>query len=99
DEIWADGKLDRSELEFLLDLKRNAKHVVSDFNHLLFSALKAAILADGEISEQETVWLRKFLNADGKIDQEEKKFLEELKSSAKKICPEFQEFFSSIMKS
>jgi tellurite resistance protein len=97
DEIWADGKLDKSELEFLLDLKKNARSVVGDFNQMLFSAIKAAVLADGEISAKEAAWLRQFLYADGKIDQEEKKFLQDLKASARVRSPEFEALFQQAM--
>lgn len=92
-EIWADGKLDRSELEFLLDLKKNAQSVVGEFNKMLFAALKAAVLDDGSIDAKEAGWLRKFLYADGKIDDEEKKFLQELKAGAKSTCPEFDALY------
>ena len=97
DEVWADGKLDKSELEFLLDLKKNAKSVVGDFNKMLFAAIKAAVLADGEISAKEAAWLRQFLYADGKIDDDEKKFLRDLKASARATCPEFEALFTQAM--
>jgi len=93
DEIWADGRLDKSELEFLLDLKKGATTVVREFNTMLFAALKAAVLADGEISAKEANWLRRFLYADGRIDDEEKRFLQELKAGARKTAPEFDELY------
>ena len=95
--IWADGKLDKSELEFLLDLKKSATSVVREFNHMLFSALKAAVLADGDISESEAAWLRKFLYADGKIDEDEKRFLQELKQGAKATCPAFEQLYKDAV--
>jgi uncharacterized membrane protein YebE (DUF533 family) len=96
-EIWADGKLDKSELEFLLDLKKSAKGTVGEFNKMLFSALKAAVLADGEISAKEANWLRQFLYADGKIDDEEKAFLKELKAGASTTAPEFETLYRQAM--
>jgi uncharacterized membrane protein YebE (DUF533 family) len=96
-EIWADGKLDKSELEFLLSLKKDAKSVVSEFNKMLFSALKAAVLADGSISAKEAAWLRQFLYADGRIDDEEKKFLQDLKASAKSTSPEFDVLYKQAV--
>lgn len=95
--IWSDGKLDKSELEFLLDLKKNAASTVREFNVMLFSALKAAVLADGEISDTEANWLRKFLYADGKIDEDEKKFLRDLKQSAKSTCAAFEELYQQAV--
>ena len=96
-EIWADGKLDKSELEFLLALKKEAKSVVGEFNKMLFSALKAAVLADGDISDKEAAWLRQFLYADGRIDDEEKKFLQELKAAAKSTSPEFDALYKQAV--
>jgi len=92
-ELWADGKLDKSELEFLLELKRSAQSVVRDYNLLLYTAIKAAVLADGDISAKEAAWLRKFLYADGKIDDDEKRLLQELKSGASSTSPEFEALF------
>ena len=96
-EIWADGRLDKSELEFLLDLKKGATTVVREFNTMLFAALKAAVLADGEISAKEASWLRRFLYADGKIDDEEKRFLQELKAGATKTAAEFDELYKQAV--
>lgn len=96
-EIWADGRLDKSELEFLLDLKKGATSVVREFNTMLFAALKAAVLADGDISAKEAGWLRKFLYADGKIDDDEKRFLQELKSSAKSTSQEFDDLYKQAI--
>ena len=53
-------------------------------------AARHLILADGDISPQETAWLEKFILADGKVDDQEKAFLLDLKKSAKKTCPEFE---------
>lgn len=92
-ELWADGKLDRSELEFLLDLKKNAQSVVGEFDKMLHAAIKAAVLADGDIDAREAAWLRKFLYADGRIDDGEKALLRELKSGAKATCPEFEALY------
>lgn len=95
--IWADGKLDKSELEFLLDLKKSAQGVVREFNTMLFAALKAAVLADGEISDSEAAWLRKFIFADGKVDDDEKKFLQDLKSSAKATSAGFNALYKEAV--
>jgi tellurite resistance protein len=64
---------------------------------MLFTALKAAVLADGEISDSETKRLKKFLLADGKIDDDEKAFLKDLKASAKSTCPEFEQFYKEAV--
>src|SRR5262249_3711933 len=96
-ELYADGKLDRSELEFLCDLRRGATSVVGVFNDLVFGALKPVILADGKIDAKEAAWLRKFIFADNKVDDSEKKFLKELKAGAKSTSPEFDELYKQCM--
>ncbi|MBY0231581.1 MAG: hypothetical protein K2W96_20030 [Gemmataceae bacterium] len=89
-EVWADGKLDKSELEFLLDIKKSAQSVVGAYDTMLYAALKAAVLADGSIDAKEAAWLRKFIFADGKVDEGEKRFLGELKAGATSVSPEFE---------
>ena len=81
----------------LLDLKKSATSVVREFNTMLFTALKAAVLADGDISDTEAAWLRKFLYADGKIDEEEKRFLVELKQGAKATSPAFDQLYKEAV--
>jgi uncharacterized tellurite resistance protein B-like protein len=96
-EFYADGKLDRSELEFLYDLKKSAKTVVSTFSELVFAALKPVVLADGKIDAKEATWLRKLLFADKKIDEHEKKFLKDLKASAKSTSKEFDALYKECV--
>ncbi len=96
-ELLGDGKLDRSELEFLLDLRKSATSVVRDFNTLVFTALKPVILADGSIDAKEAAWLRKFVFADGKVDEDEKAFISDLKASAKSTSPEFEELVKQVL--
>ena len=96
-ELYADGKLDRSEIEWLLDVRKSASGTVQAFDKLVFDALKTSILADGSIDAQEAKWLRKFIFADGKVDDGEKKFLLELKAGAKSTCPEFDELLKQCI--
>ena len=96
-ELYADGKLDRSELEWLLDVRKSASGTVQVFDKMVFDALKPVILADGDIDAKEAAWLRKFIYADGKVDDLEKKFLQELKAGAKTTSKEFEELFKQCM--
>ena len=75
----ADGVISKSEAEFLVDLRRSAPKAVAKFHQFVFEVVKKAILADGDISPQETAWLEKFILADGKVDDLEKAFLLDLK--------------------
>ena len=90
-ELYADGKIDRSEIEWLLDVRKSGKGSVQAFDDMVYGALKTAILADGKIDAKEAAWLTKFIFADGKVDDVEKKFLAELKAGAKTTSPEFLE--------
>src|SRR3954462_15599672 len=55
--------------------------------------LKAEILADGRIEEQEVETIRRKLYADGQIDREEVEFLISLRNEAKSVCPAFEKLF------
>lgn len=96
-EFYADGKLDRSEIEFLCDLRNSASSCVNVYNDLVFSAVKSTVLADGTIDAKEAAWLRKLIFADNKVDDAEKKFLQELKSGAKSTSKEFDELFKQCV--
>jgi len=89
-EILADGVVNKSEAEFLIDLRRSAPKAVQKFHSFVFDVVKKAILADGVISAPETAWLERFILADGKVDEMEKAFLLDLKKSAKGTCAEFE---------
>jgi uncharacterized tellurite resistance protein B-like protein len=90
-ELFADGKIDQSELDFLNELRNEAKSCSKEYIQLFIDGVKANILADGDISDAEAAWLRKSLYADGKIDADEKRLLKELKSGAKKTGKGFQD--------
>lgn len=96
-EFFADGRIDRTELEFLLEVRREASSSVPAFQKLLFEAIRSVILADGEISAAEVVWLRNWIFADGKVDADEKHWLKEFKVLADKVCPEFMALYNECM--
>jgi hypothetical protein len=88
-EILADGVVNKSEAEFLVDLRKSAPKAVARFHQFVFEVVKQALLADGNVSAAEAAWLQKFVLADGKVDDLEKQFLRDLKAAAKKTSPEF----------
>ncbi len=90
-EMLADGVINKSEAEFLVDLRNNATKAVKKFHEFVFGVVKKALLADGDISAAETLWLQKFILADGVVDDMEKTFLLDLKKSATQTSPEFEE--------
>ncbi len=90
-EIVAGGRIDRSEAEFLIELRRSAKQADPSFHRLVLDVVKQAVLSDGSISSDEAKWLTAFLFADGELDALETDLLRELQESAVATCPEFDE--------
>ena len=98
EEIFADDRVDKSELEFLFSLRKEAESCVASFTELFFKAVKQHMLADGVISAAEAKWLRKMIFADGTIDEDEKKLMQTLKNEARDVAPEFQKLYDECMK-
>jgi uncharacterized tellurite resistance protein B-like protein len=88
-ELYADGVIDKKEVDFLIELKNTAKKPSPGFSKFFFKAIEDNVLKDGKIDTAEAKWLKKLLYADGKIDDEEKKFLQALKKKAKEVSPAF----------
>lgn len=97
-QIYANGKIERAEADFLVELHKRVQHLTPAFEQFFYKAVKDHILAHGRIDAEETAWLRRMLFADGKIDDEERKFLHELKGEAKQISPEFEGLLADSMK-
>lgn len=87
--ILEDGKIDREEVEFLLDLRRDAKFVHPDFTRFLYKVLKRAILRDGSIDAAEVEWLRKMIFGNLLAGTQELAFLEDLRREARQVHPDF----------
>src|SRR4029078_9060431 len=88
-EFLADSVINKSEAEFLIDLRNSAPKAVQKFHEFVFEFVQKPLLADGAISAAEAAWLEKFLLADGKVDELEKAFLKRLKSAAHAHRAEF----------
>jgi hypothetical protein len=104
-ELFADGKIDRDEVDFLIELRNTAQkkakskgvELNAKFEKLFFDAVEQNVLADGEIDAKEAVWLRTMLFADKVIDANEKKFLGRLKKGARKTSPAFDRLYDECM--
>jgi uncharacterized tellurite resistance protein B-like protein len=96
-EFFADRRIDRSELEFLIEARRLARSAVPSFDRLLFECIRSVVLADGSISADEAAWLRQWIFADGKVDAAEKHWLKELKLLADRVCPEFEALYRECL--
>jgi hypothetical protein len=98
-EFFADRRIDRAEMEFLLEARKKAGSCAASFEKLLFEALRSVILSDGFISPEKTEWIRQYIYADGKVDAAEKHWLKELKCLADRVCPEFITLFNKCQAS
>src|SRR3989442_14574600 len=83
EEIFADDRVDKSELEFLFSLRKEAETCVAAFTELFFKAVKQHMLADGVISAAAAKRLRKMIFTDGTIDENEKKRMQTLKNEVR----------------
>src|SRR5690348_14394389 len=97
-QLYADGKIDRTKADFLVELHKRVQHSTPAFEQFFYQAIKDHILSDGWIDGENAAWLRRMLCADGKIADEERKFLHELKGEAKKVSREFERLFAECMK-
>jgi uncharacterized tellurite resistance protein B-like protein len=96
--LYADGKIDRREADFLAELHKRVQRPTPAFNAFVYRAIKDHILTDGTIDAEEAAWLRQLILADGKVSDEERKFLHELKGEAKRVGPEFEKLYHECMK-
>jgi len=97
-QLYAGGKIDRRDADFLVELHKRVQHMTPAFEHFFYQAIKDHILGHGRIDAEEAAWLRRMLFADGRIKDEERKFLHELKGEAKQVSREFELLFEESMK-
>jgi hypothetical protein len=96
--LYADGKIDRKEANFLVELHKRVKNRTRAFEQFFYKALKDHILTDGKINARKTAWLQDALVSDGKIDDETRKFLHQLKGEATQVHPDFEKLIRKVMK-
>jgi hypothetical protein len=96
-EFLADQGIDRSELEFLVELRKEAKAVSQTFEDLFFGVIKKTVIGDRGVSGEEARWLRDWIFADGKVDQRELQMLKELKDMAVHVSPEFDALYKECV--
>jgi len=97
-QLYAGGKIDRRDADFLVELHKRVQHMTPAFEHFFYQAIKDHILGHGRIDAEEAAWLRRMLFADGRIKDEERKFLHELTGEAKQVSREFELLFQESMK-
>src|ERR1700687_3328150 len=96
--LYATGKIERREADFLVELHKRVQHMTPAFEQFFYQAIKDHILAQGRIDAEEAAWLRRMLFADDKIDDQERKILHALKGEAKQVSREFEVLFEESMK-
>ena len=90
DHICEDGQLDLDDVKFLVGLLSEAREVCEAFDEVFFPVLKAVILKDGRIGQDEQFYVLKMLYSDGHIRESEKQFLLQLREEVKEVTPEFE---------
>jgi hypothetical protein len=94
-EMFADGVVDDIELDFLFELRRDARSVVPEFHFLMIDAIKSCCLSGDAIKPGSASLLRRWLLA-GKVGYVEKRYLDELRSAAKTAPPDFEQLHRQV---
>ena len=55
--LYAGGKIDRRDADFLVELHKRVQHMTPAFEKFFYQAIKDHILARGRIDAEETAWL------------------------------------------
>ena len=95
--LYADGKIDRKEANFMVELHKRVPNRSPAFEKFFYKVLKNHVLGNGFIGPVEVTWLRDVLLDDDRIDDEERKFLRELKGEASKFPKEFEKLYKEAM--
>lgn len=95
--LYADGKIDEEEANFLFELNDAVSGKDNDpaWNKFFVKAICSYLLEDetspGDIDDSEAEWLYAKINGDGQIDVLEKELLLTLKSQAKHFPAKLEE--------
>lgn len=88
--VSEDRVVDLQELEFLADLKRDAVSVHRSFDEFLLRVLKKYLLAAGDITDEQALWLRGLIFADNQTVRLEVGFVEDIRHQARSYGQEFE---------
>jgi hypothetical protein len=93
-QLYADGNIDRTKADFLVQLHLRIRHQSPEFECLFYQVIKDHLLACERLGAEEADWLRRVLFVDGAFTNVERNLLRELKSEAQKKCsPDFEVLF------
>lgn len=90
EEVLSDKTVDRAELEFLGDVRREALVIDPEFDTFFFRLVKRAVLLNGTVADAEARWLRSTFFADRQVSAAERAFLEDVRREATTVGPEFE---------
>lgn len=96
-EFLADHRIDRSELEFLVELRKEATSLSQTFEDFFFQVIKKTVIEDKGISGEEARWMRDWIMADGKVDKRELQLLKDLRDEAVHASPEFDALYQECL--
>ena len=95
--LSADGVIDRSEAEFLVEMYRRTSQITPAFEKFFYQAIKKHLVADGCIGTEEAGWLRRVIFSDGTVKEREKKLLRELRGESREFSDEAQALFDECL--
>lgn len=96
DFVFADGKIDQEEANFLFELNDavSGRQNHTSWKDLMVEAISSYVLDDevypNEVDDDEAEWLVAHIQSDGQIDDIEKAILETIKAKATKISSKLQ---------
>ena len=73
--LYADGKIDRDEADFLVVVHKRVGHRSHQFQQFFYDTIKQAHPRGWADHAEEAEWLRQMIDHDGKLEDEERKFL------------------------
>lgn len=94
DLIYADAVVDRTEADFLVELKRRVTRPSPGFEKFFYKAVAAHVLHGGVLTPEKADWLRAVIFADGKVHDLERKLVREVRGQARRTCPEFEALYA-----
>ena len=103
-ELYADGKIDDEEINFLLEMRstyqKKAKalkeEVTGEFENFFFKTVLDYVLVDEGVSPKMVEWLQSTLFKSKKASEREKQFLSQLKKKAKQPNPQLDKLVATL---
>ena len=94
-----DGQLDLEDVKLLVTLYCETKSRAPAFDELFFSVLEQVLVADGQITPSEELYLLKMLYSDREIREPEREFLRRLRKQIPNRTASFEALFDTAMDS